>query len=80
MPPKLKTEIVEPSMFIFLPDRLLLVVKFLDTPQNFFSQRAFFSTLLVTCTRKSVGQEFGKVKMAKVGMTERNRLRGLTRR
>ena len=45
MPPKLKTEIVERSMFIFLPSASL-VAKFLDTQQNFFSQRAFFSTLL----------------------------------
>lgn len=46
MPPKLKTEIVERSMFIFLPNRLLLLLNSSIPSKTFFSQRAFFSTLL----------------------------------
>src|SRR4029077_16711661 len=42
MPPKLKTEIVERSMFIFLPDRLLLLLNF-SIPNKTFSLNVLFS-------------------------------------
>jgi hypothetical protein len=42
MPSKLKTEIVERSMFIFLPDRLLLLLNF-SIPNKTFSLNVLFS-------------------------------------
>jgi hypothetical protein len=42
MPPKLKTEIVERSMFIFLPDRLLLLLNF-SILHKTFSLNVLFS-------------------------------------
>ena len=42
MPPKLKTEIVERSMFIFLPDRLRLLLNF-SIPNKTFSLNVLFS-------------------------------------
>src|SRR5512132_2884533 len=41
MPPKLKTEIVERSMFIFLPDRLLLLL-ISRYPTKLFLSTCFF--------------------------------------
>ena len=42
MPPKLTPEIVERSMFIFLPDRLLLLLNF-SIPNKTFSLNVLFS-------------------------------------
>jgi hypothetical protein len=41
MPPKLKTEIVERCMFIFLPERLLLLLNF-SIPTKLFLLTCFF--------------------------------------